>query len=104
MIFSLAFFLALVYNSRKKDLLEKPISATLYEAMGKRQSYSASGENGLEVTENGLGTVSFMSPIVAEGNVIGAVMSIKQNGKTPDGSEKKLIDTGAYFMSSQTEI
>jgi hypothetical protein len=32
-------------------------------------------------------------------------MSLKQSGKTPDTcSEKKLIDTGAYFMSSQTEI
>ncbi len=88
----------------KKDLLEKPISGSLYEAMGKRQSYSAVGDSALEVTENGLGTVSFMSPIVAEGNVIGAVMSLqKQKGAAPDDAEKKLISTGAMFLSTQME-
>lgn len=90
----------------KKELLEKPISRTLYEAMGKRQSYSAAeGGTSLAVTENGLSQVSFMSPIVAEGNVIGAVMSLrKQDGKQPDDAEKKLISTGAMFLSSQMEV
>jgi len=89
----------------KKDLLEKPISQPLYEAMGKRQSYTATGGNGLEITENGLGVVSYMSPIVAEGNVIGAVMSLqKQKGAVPDDAEKKLISTGAMFLSSQMEV
>ena len=90
----------------KKDLLEKPISQTLYEAMGKRQSYSAEagGSQDLEVSESGLGVVSYMSPIVAEGNVIGAVMSLqKQKGTAPDDAEKKLISTGAMFLSTQME-
>ncbi len=89
----------------KKDLLEKSISPMLYEAMGRRQSYSAVGDKTLEVTETGLGAVSFMSPIVAEGNVIGAVMSLqKQKGASPDEAEKKLIATGAMFLSSQMEV
>jgi len=91
----------------KKDLLEKPISQTLYETMGRRQSYSATpdGTFSLEVAENSGSHVSFMSPIVAEGNVIGAVMSLqKQNGQSPDEAEKKLISTGAMFLSSQMEV
>ncbi len=89
----------------KKDLLEKSISPMLYEAMGKRQSYTAVGDSALEVTENGLGVVSYMSPIVAEGNVIGAVMSLqKQKGSQPDEAEKKLISTGAMFLSTQMEV
>lgn len=91
----------------KKDLLEKPISTALFDVIEKRQSYSASSGNSvpLEVTENGSGTVSFLSPIVAEGNVIGAVMSLqKENGSSPDDAEKKLISTGAMFLSSQLEL
>ena len=89
----------------KKDLLEKPISQPLFEAMGKRQSYSAAPDGAsLEITEGGLGVVSYMTPIVAEGNVIGAVMSLqKQKGTGPDDAEKKLISAGAMFLSTQME-
>ena len=88
----------------RKEYLEKPISSGLSGVLSTRKSYS-SGERGNEVTitENG-GEVSYLSPIVSDGSVIGAVMSLKQSGKTVDGSEKKLVDAGAYFMSSQTEI
>lgn len=91
----------------KKDLLEKPISQPLFEAMGRRQSYSAdvNGSTDLEITESGLGVVSYMTPIVAEGNVIGAVMSLqKQKGECPGDAEKKLISTGAMFLSTQMEV
>ncbi len=88
----------------RKEYLEKPISSGLSGLLTSRKPYSASekGDN-VTVTENG-SQVSYLSPIVSEGSVIGAVMSLKQNDTPPDGSEKKLIDTGAYFMSSQTEI
>ena len=88
----------------RKEYLEKPISDALSGVLSSRKSYSASEKgNDVSVTEGGSG-VSYLSPIVSEGSVIGAVMSLKQEGRTPDGSEKKLIDTGAYFISSQTEI
>ena len=88
----------------RKEYLEKPISTSLSGVLSSHRPYSAIEKKGdVTVTENG-GEVSYLSPIVSEGNVIGAVMSLKQNGKSPDGSEKQLIDTGAYFMSSQTEI
>ncbi len=88
----------------RKEYLEKPISSELSGLLSNHRSYSsADKKHDIAVTENG-GAVSYLSPILSEGSVIGAVMSLKQEGKAPDGSEKKLIDTGAYFMSSQTEI
>ena len=88
----------------RKEFLEKPISSGLSGVLSSRKSYSSdNGAAQVKVTESG-GEVSYLSPIVSEGSVIGAVMSLKQDGKTPDGSEKKLVDAGAYFMSSQTEI
>ena len=88
----------------RKEYLEKPITEELSGVLSKRRPYSAAEKGGEIAITHGGGELSYLSPIVSEGSVIGAVMSIKQNGKTPDGSEKKLIDTGAYFMSSQTEI
>ncbi len=87
----------------RKEYLSKPISNGLSGVLSSRKSYSAEKGASLTVTENG-GEVSYLSPIVSEGSVIGAVMSLKQSGKQADGSEKKLVDAGAYFMSSQTEI
>lgn len=88
----------------RKDFLEKPISNGLSGVLSTRRSYSRENSSAqIKVTEQD-GVVNYLSPIVSEGSVIGAVMSLKQDGKTPDGSEKKLVDAGAYFMSSQTEI
>ncbi|MBR4279073.1 MAG: stage V sporulation protein T, partial [Clostridia bacterium] len=88
----------------RKEYLEKPISNGLSNVLTSRKTYSSGDKNGeVTVTEGGR-EVSYLSPIVSEGNVIGAVMSIKESGKSPDGSEKKLIDTGAYFMSTKTTI
>ncbi len=88
----------------RKDYVEKPISNGLSGVLSTRRSYSRDNNSAqIKVTEQG-GEVNYLSPIVSEGNVIGAVMSLKQDGKTLDGSEKKLVDAGAYFMSTQTEI
>jgi AbrB family transcriptional regulator (stage V sporulation protein T) len=88
----------------RKDFIEKPISNGLSGVLSTRKGYSRENNSAqIKVTEQE-GVVNYLSPIVSEGNVIGAVMSLKQDGKTPDGSEKKLVDAGAYFMSTQTEI
>ena len=88
----------------RKDYVEKPISNGLSGVLSTRRSYSRDSNSAqINLTEQN-GVVNYLSPIVSEGNVIGAIMSLKQDGKTPDGSEKKLVDAGAYFMSTQTEI
>ena len=85
----------------RKEFLQKPISGKLSSVLADRRKYT--GGNDVTVTESG-GVVSYLSPIVSEGSVIGAIMSLKQDGKINEESEKQLIDAGAYFMSSQTEI
>ena len=88
----------------RKDYIEKPISNGLSGVLSTRRSYSRENNSAqIKVTEQE-GVVNYLSPIVSEGNVIGAVMSLKQEGKAPDGSEKKLVDAGAYFISTQTVI
>ena len=87
----------------KRDFVSKPISNKLSGVLTSRKSYTSDKNGGLTVTEGG-GEVSYLSPIVSEGSVIGAIMSLKQGGHQADASEKKLVDAGAYFMSTQTEI
>ena len=87
----------------KKDYLEKPISADLSGIIEKRRSYTATTGSVVTVTDESGGVVSYLSPIVSEGSVLGAVMSLG-NGDAADESEKKLINTGALFLSKQLEI
>lgn len=90
----------------KKEYLEKPISSPLSNLLEKRQIYSSnSTADELSITETAEGKISYLSPIVSEGSVIGAVMSLRSTEKQmPDETEKKLINTGALFLSKQMEI
>lgn len=89
----------------KKDYLEQPISKRLSELLSSRRPYSAPVEGAdVSVTENGDG-ISYLAPIVSDGSVVGAVMSLKRAPDgAPDEAEKNLVGTGAYFISSQMEI
>ena len=87
----------------RKEYLQKPISGGLSSVLSNRKKYTSGSGNDITVTDGG-GVVSYLSPIVSDGSVIGAIMSLKQDGKSNEESEKQLVDAGAYFMSSQTEI
>lgn len=107
----------------KKEYLEKPITAHLSGILETHRPYSAgNGEPVNIVEEDGTGTngapaerakstqheqgmlVSYLSPIVSEGNVVGAVMALSDTPVPPDETAKKLINTGALFLSSQMQI
>lgn len=90
----------------KKEFLEKPISNPLASLLERRQNYVATpSSEEITITESGNGKVSYMTPIISEGSVIGAIMSLKSDDKpVPDETEKKLINTGALFLSKQLEI
>ena len=89
----------------RKDYIDKPISEELVDLLSTRRPYSATGSRNVTVTEGG-SEVNYLSPIVSDGSVIGAIMSLRGDGRSafPDAAEKKLVDAGAFFMSSQTEI
>lgn len=104
----------------KKEYLEKPITAHLSGILETHRPYSAgNGEPVSVVEEETEGAapaseknarheqgmlVSYLSPIVSEGNVVGAVMSLSDSPAPPDETAKKLINTGALFLSSQMQI
>lgn len=62
------------------------------------------GGEGIELTETGMGRVSYLSPIISDGDVIGGIMLLEREGFLPDESERKMINTGALFLSKQLEI
>lgn len=102
----------------KKEYLEKPITAHLSGILETHRPYSAGSGEAVSVVSEGAegaggvnGTqheqgmlVSYLSPIVSEGNVVGAVMSLSDSPAPPDETAKKLINTGALFLSSQMQI
>ncbi len=89
----------------KKEYLEKPITEPVSTILESRKSYSATADGSpVSVTEHGSELLSYLSPIVSEGNVVGAVMSLAKDSAVPDETAKKLINTGAMFLSSQMQI
>ncbi len=96
-----------VSGASKRDLLEKPISTSVSRLLEKRQCFASSGSltDTPSITEDGEGRVSFLSPIVADGTVVGGVISVAgENGHVPGETEQKLISTGALFLSKQLEV
>lgn len=106
----------------KKEYLEKPITSHLSGILETHRPYSAGAGDPVSVisasTENAEQSipepaksaqqrgmlVSYLSPIVSEGNVVGAVMALSDSPAPPDETAKKLINTGALFLSSQMQI
>ena len=95
-----------VSGASKKDYLEKPISTSLSELLEKRQSFIAKNPiDAPSITADGEGKVSCLSPIVADGTVVGGVISVAgPSGHIPGETEQKLISTGAFFLSKQLEV
>ncbi len=88
----------------KKEYLEKPISLSLSTLMSRRKGYTFSTDAAtVEITENG-GKVSCFAPIVADGDVVGAVMSLCSDDIPPSETEQKLVSAGAMFLGKQTEV
>ncbi len=91
----------------KKEILEHAISGQIAAMLESRKPFSTpQGARGPEVTESGAGRVSYFSPILSEGDVVGGIMML-QNGDTgadPDDADRKMINAGALFLSKQFEL
>lgn len=91
----------------KKEVADKKVSPDIEEIMESRKIFTRrEGEHakypvdGLEKYE-----ISCAMPIISEGDIIGAVMSILPEGGAgvPDDTEIKLIQTAAVFLGKQLE-
>ena len=91
----------------KKDCADKKVAPDIESIMESRQLYCYKpGERHYTIVDgNEKIALSCAMPIIAEGDVIGAVATILQEGQeaAPSDVEIKLIQTAAVFLGKQLE-
>ena len=91
----------------KKECFEKRISQSVEDVMEGRTLVRFSPEEPAELTyDGGVCRISAAMPIIAEGDVIGAVLSVSTPEKPiplPPEVENKLVQTAAGFLGKQLE-
>lgn len=97
-----------VSGASKKEYINKPIWATIEQAMSDRKTIQLkAGEAGLKTEdedEQGKLTNQVVAPIIAEGDPIGAVLLMSKDPNIKMGElELKLAETAAGFLAKQME-
>ncbi len=93
----------------KKEYADRKMSEELERVVERRQLFVCKGENEKmpAVRDGGSHYVSCAMPIITEGDIIGCVCSLRENGETAfsgvDDTEIKLIQTAAVFLARQME-
>ena len=89
----------------KKEFSDRKLSSDIEVLIDERSLYVHAGNEELHLTDHGSGAVSVMMPIITEGDITGAVVSLRR----ADGDvlstdvEIKLIQTAAGFLGRQLE-
>lgn len=96
-----------VSGGLKKELLEKQISGEIEEVINRRNTLFAHREENdfvpiLENEEDSKYKYELISPIICEGDVLGAVVMLSENDKLGE-VEGKLVETAAVFLGKQME-
>ena len=91
-----------VHGISKKDYLEKPISAEIERIIENRTTFSAEHEPPVLVTDAPI-RATVVSPIIAEGDVIGSVIILGEEGRKVTEVEIKLAQAAAAFLGRQLE-
>ncbi len=99
-----------VSGASKRDHMEKKISEELEEIIDRRTLYhNTQNRDNLYVTEgNSEYSISCAMPILAEGDIIGCVVSANPSGLSDENRiskevETKLIQTAGIFLGKQME-
>lgn len=95
-----------ISGASKKEFLEKPISEDVEQAMEDRRTILNTGPGDYAIIRDRQERYSsrVISPIVAAGDPIGAVMLISRDDNVKMGDmEKKLAETAAGFLGKQME-
>ncbi|MCG8401020.1 MAG: stage V sporulation protein T [Firmicutes bacterium] len=87
----------------KKDLLKKPIGTALEEAINNRQTMVLESEHSISTDDRVQFKNSVVSPIIANGDAIGAVIITTSEDARMGDLEKKLAETAASFLAKQME-
>jgi AbrB family transcriptional regulator (stage V sporulation protein T) len=92
-----------VSGGSKKDLLKKPIGGMLEEIINNRQTRIIEEEHSFTADERVIFKNSVISPIVANGDAIGAVIITSGEDAKMGDLERKLSETAASFLAKQME-
>ncbi len=91
----------------KKIFSDKKISSEIENLIEERKLYTAQNNEKMFLALDGVeqSAVVCAMPIISEGDVLGAVMSLCNENtlRTPDEVEIKLIQTAAVFLGKQLE-
>ncbi len=88
----------------RREVLERRISSTMEDIMEQRGIYRASNGTNLMPVEGVDRAAAVMYPIIASGDVAGAVvLMMGENGTMPTESEVKLASVAAAFLGKQME-
>ena len=95
----------------RKELWDKPISPDLETAIANRQTMTLNRQQGgrivavtTEEEANGAYTAQVISPIIADGEAIGAVLLMsRENGVRMGDTEVKVAETAAGIVGRQME-
>ena len=89
----------------KKEFLDKRLTPSLEKKIEERKLYAYTDRDAATsvTAESGGYSVRCMMPILAEGDIIGAVCSLGDKPSVPNDTELKLIRTAATFLGKQLE-
>ena len=88
----------------KKELMERRISSDVESVMNEKQSYRSSSGDGISIAE-GVDKYSagVVVPIVSEGDTIGSVIFVMNEGEPAGEVETKLAESAAGFLGRHME-
>lgn len=95
-----------VAGGGKRELMGKRITAELEQTLENRRIYQHSGEHGIAVVDgNESLTVHVAAPILAEGDLLGAVLFVggPSDSTLPGEAEYKLAQTISAFLGRHME-
>ncbi|NLW01814.1 MAG: stage V sporulation protein T [Clostridiaceae bacterium] len=99
-----------VSGGSRKDLLEKPLSPDIEKIIENRDTFVANTADGAKVPVitdekgNAKYTCHVISPIISEGDAIGAVLMMSADPKVKMGEvETKLVQSAANFLGRHLE-
>lgn len=87
----------------RKEYLERRVSADLEDCMQSRRTFINTGEADMRPVEGMDRTASIVIPIIAQSDVSGAVIMLKEDKELPGETETKLTQTAAAFLAKQME-
>ena len=92
-------------GNNRKEFLDRRISASLEESMENRQTHVAqAGGNRLQPVEGMERTAAVAVPILASGDITGAVCMLQpESGTIPSEGDVKLAQVAAAFLGKQME-